>query len=115
MRNVTNKQFIIGLLLTPIIMVVFAGLPILLERWNHPQQVTYYVVDEVGVLPLLNEGAPDNLQFVVPRTADTVEEEVREADAAGYLVVEEDSIKTGQVDLMLNEQSTEGRAYVQAI
>lgn len=115
MRNVTNKQFIIGLLITPLIMVVFAGLPALLERWNQPAQLTYYVIDEVEVLSMLQEGSPDNLTFTVPKNPAQVEQEVRDADAAGYLVVREDFVETGTVDLVLNEMSQEGRSYVQAV
>lgn len=115
MRNVTNKQFIIGLLITPIIMVAFAGLPALLERWNQPAQVTYYVLDEAGVLPVLREGAPDNLTFAVPTDPAEIEQEVRDADAAGYLVVRSDFVETGTVDLVLNEMSSEGRSYIQAV
>ena len=48
MRNLTNKQFIIGLLLTPLIMAPFAVVPVFLERWNRPSTSTYYVIDELG-------------------------------------------------------------------
>lgn len=48
LRNLTNKQFIIGLLITPLIMALFIVVPVLLERWNQPATTTYYVVDELG-------------------------------------------------------------------
>lgn len=115
MRYATNKQFVIGLLITPLIMVAFVGLPVLLERWNQPKSVTYYVVDELGVLPLLQQGAPQNLEFVAPENPQRIAEEVQEADAAGYLVVDRDFTTTGTARLVLSEPSNEGRAYVQAI
>lgn len=115
MRYVTNKQFIIGLLITPLIMVAFAGLPVLLERWNKPPEVTYYVVDDVGVLPLLEEGAPDNLHFLIPNNRDRIAEEVQEGNAAGYLLVDSTFLHTGNAYLYLSEHSTEGRGYIQAI
>jgi len=114
-RYITNKQFIIGLLITPLLMVAFGALPILLERWNKPQEVTYYIVDETGIMPLLTAGSPANLKLVQPQSKDRVEEEVREAEAAGYLVVDSEFLRTGQAALYGSGHTTEGRAYIQAV
>ena len=114
MRYVTNKQFIIGLLITP-------------SSWwlcrpscpsgalEQASRSNYYVVDDVGVLPLLEEGAPDNLHFLIPNDRDRIAEEVQEGNAAGYLLVDSTFLHTGNAYLYLSEHSTEGRGYIQAI
>lgn len=49
-RNMKNKSFIISLFLTPIIFLVFATLPSLLERFNsEPEPPTVYIKDELQV------------------------------------------------------------------
>ena len=71
--NVTNKQFIIGLPLRSYY-GGFCGLPALLERWNQLAQLTYYVIDEVEVLSMLQVGSPHNLTFTVPKNPAQVEQ-----------------------------------------
>lgn len=56
MRNLRNKQFLIGLLITPLIMLLFIGMPRLLEGMNQPSTATYYALDEHGgILDLSNK------------------------------------------------------------
>ena len=64
MRNLTNKQFTIGLLITPLIMALFIVVPVLLERWNQPAETTYYVVDELGALDVLRDLLPPRVVLV---------------------------------------------------
>lgn len=89
MRNLTNKQFIIGLLLTPLIMALFAVVPVFLERWNRPSTSTYYVIDELGAAGQLQTLLPENIVLAEPTETGlaAVEKEVRETKASGYFVL----------------------------
>ncbi|KAB3535775.1 ABC transporter permease [Alkaliphilus pronyensis] len=54
-KNVTNKSFLISILLTPIIMVIFGGLPSLLSMLEYNQTHTLYVKDEIGIYQELGQ------------------------------------------------------------
>ncbi len=115
MRNLTNKQFIIGLLLTPVIMVVFGGLPVLLQRWNEPAVVTYYVVDELGVLPSLKAQTPDNVILEEYAEKESIEKAVQENKAAGYFVLGSGFLNTGQIELKYNERNNESITVIRTL
>lgn len=115
MRNLTNKQFIIGLLLTPVLMVVFGGLPVLLQRWNEPAVVTYYVVDELGVLPSLKAQTPDNVILEEYAEKESIEKAVQENKAAGYFVLDSGFLNTGQIELKYNERNNESITVIRTL
>ncbi len=107
MRNLTNKQFLIGLLVTPVIMGLFAGIPILLERWNQPSVSTYYVIDQVDALSTLQTILPQNIVLEEHKDSASVADVVKETNSSGYLILSEDFVQTGQIDLMFNDRSSE--------
>lgn len=107
MRNLTNKQFLIGLLVTPVIMGLFAGIPILLERWNQPSVSTYYVIDQVDALSTLQTILPQNIVLEEHKDSVSVADVVKETNSSGYLILSEDFVQTGQIDLMFNDRSSE--------
>ena len=115
LRNLTNKQFIIGLLITPLTMALFAVVPYLLNRWNTPAQSTYYVIDELGVIDSLRQVLPENivLQEVQPsESVESVENQVRETKASGYFVLSQDFINSGKIDLVFNDRNSDGLSAV---
>ena len=78
LRNLTNKQFIIGLLITPLIMALFIVVPALLERWNQPSAITYCIVDELGAAETLRELLPANIVLVEEEAGADLPKLVRE-------------------------------------
>lgn len=108
MRNLTNKQFLIGLLLTPLLMAVFGGLPALLERWNQPATSTYYVVDQLEAVPALQKALPENVVLKEYEDLHSVAAAVEEDKASGYFLLSADFLRTGQLDLWYNERNTAG-------
>jgi ABC-2 type transport system permease protein len=100
-RNFTNKQFLIGLLLTPILMVLFAGVPQLISKIDKPQQEVFYVIDEIAEFGQLKEAATDtNLEFVLYQGEQAeLDELVLEEEATGYFVLSQAFLKTGQVQV----------------
>lgn len=107
MRNLTNKQFIFGLLLTPVIMVLFGGAPHVLDRWNQPASVTYYIIDEINAAPLLQTMLPDNITLKLHDNAASLDEKVRIDKASGYFHLTPEFISTGEIDLMINDRNSE--------
>lgn len=100
-RNFTNKQFLIGLLLTPILMVLFAGVPQLIAKFDKPQQEIFYVIDEISEFGQLEEVATDtNLEFVLYQGEQAeLDELVLDEEATGYFVLNQGFLQTGQVQV----------------
>ncbi|KGK91330.1 hypothetical protein DP73_04205 [Desulfosporosinus sp. HMP52] len=105
-RNFTNKQFLIGLLLTPIIMLLFAGVPQLISKLDKPQQEVFYVIDEISEFGQLVEAATDtNLKFVQYQgELAELDELVLEEEATGYFILNQAFLKTGQVQVHTAEK-----------
>ena len=87
LRNLTNKQFIIGLLLTPLIMVAFIAFPMAIEHFNKPEQVVYQVVDEAKVLPMLEEAVPEHFALAAASNREEALAAVQDGAADGYLLL----------------------------
>ncbi len=110
LRNLTNKQFIIGLLITPLIMAVFIGLPALLERWNKPAAVTYYVIDEIEALPALGTMLPENIILKEFEDEETIAAVVQAEKASGYFTLSREFLKSGRIELVYSDHSSTGVA-----
>ncbi len=106
-RNLTNKQFIIGLLLTPVLIGVFSGIPILLERLNQPSLSTYYVVDHLGELASLQALLPENISLEAHQDSASIADIVRDTNSSGYFTLDQAFISTGQIDVVYNDRSME--------
>ncbi len=106
-RNLTNKQFIIGLLLTPVLMGLFAGVPILLDRLNQPSLSTYYVVDHLGELASLQALLPENIALKEHQDSGSIADVVRDTNSSGYFTLDQSFITTGQIDVVYNDRSME--------
>ncbi|HHY09214.1 MAG TPA: hypothetical protein GX528_01465, partial [Firmicutes bacterium] len=110
LRNLTNKKFIIGLLITPLIMAVFIGLPALLERWNKPAAVTYYVIDEIEALPALGTMLPENIILKEFEDEETIAAVVQAEKASGYFTLSREFLKSGRIELVYSDHSSTGVA-----
>lgn len=113
MRNLRNKQFIIGLLITPLIMLMFIGLPRLLERWNQPSTAIYYILNESP--EVLEEFHEIEYNHIILNKysgeREGVESLVHDNEAAGYLVIPRTFLNTGEVLLFYNEQNNEAISF----
>jgi len=107
LRNLTNKQFIIGLLITPLIMALFIVVPVLLERWNQPATTTYYVVDELGAAEALQAFLPENIVLEKQSASADLAQLVKEGKARGYFILDESFPLSGQLDLFYSDRNTQ--------
>ncbi len=48
-KNLTNKTYLISIVITPLIMILFAALPTALQMLESNQVDHIYVVDEIGI------------------------------------------------------------------
>lgn len=106
MRNLTNKQFIIGLLITPLIMVVFGGIPILLEYLNRPSISTYYVIDHIGIVEEMQELLPENVLLEPIEDSESITDIVKSSKASGYFILDEQFFTTGEINLVYSDRNS---------
>ncbi len=114
MRNVTNKQFILSLLLTPLLMAIFGGAPYVLERWNQPASVTYYLIDEIDGAAALQALLPANISLEPRTEATSIDEKVRIDKVSGYFRLTPEFLATGEIDLIFNDRNSECLSAVRA-
>jgi ABC-2 type transport system permease protein len=107
LRNLTNKQFIFGLIITPLIMALFIVVPVFLERMNQPSEITYYVVDELGATATLKELLPTHVVLVEAEPGSDLRELVLSKKGAGYFLLQESFVTTGQLELFYNDSNSQ--------
>lgn len=114
MRNLRNKQYIISLLITPLIMVLFAGLPKLLERLDRPGTMELHVIDEAGIAKTLEQSLPKpEYRIMLHQDMSGIEEAVYRDKAAGYLIIGADFLETGKLEYHYNKRNPGSFAIVQ--
>lgn len=114
MRNLRNKQYLISLLITPLIMVVFAGLPRLLEKLDKPKEMSFYVIDHANLLEPLKSIIPDESIKLLPHTGEDIEAEVYKSKAAGYMVIKADFLQEGKLEYHYNKRNFKQFGIIQA-
>ncbi len=116
MRNLRNKQYIISLLVTPLIMVIFMGLPRLLEKMDKPTQMTLYVVDELGILEQLQSAIPlPNIHLKAAEESEALPDLVYQEKAAGYMLLSSDFWESGKIEYHYNKLKMEEVAIIQGV
>lgn len=100
-RHLRNKQFLIGLLVTPLIFAAFGAVPALLARFDKPQPYTYLVVDEIGMFDELTEKLEGSNVTVMaqPNDPEALREKVLAGDADGYFILDRNFIEQGVMPL----------------
>ncbi|MGI6166195.1 MAG: hypothetical protein ACOYEN_09530, partial [Limnochordia bacterium] len=103
MRNLRNKQFLLGLILTPLIIVVFAGIPLLIEKLEKPEIDTYVVFDELGLLGTLVQLTESSNIEVKGYDGEDLAGYAEEIKAKGYFTLTESFIETGSVTVHMEK------------
>ncbi|MCW3489730.1 ABC transporter permease [Dethiobacter alkaliphilus] len=98
-KMLKNKSFLLSIILTPFIMLLFAGVPRLLMHIESESLFTLYVVDEIGIYETLNtEMALDNLELnLYEGDFSQLEEKVKEGQDKGYMIMHPEVLNQGQV------------------
>lgn len=94
-RNLKNKTFLISMLVTPALMIVFGFLPNFILHLDENSKTTVHVYDELGLYEkiLENISSESNLELVLQDTAvDNIEDTVRENPENYYMVLNENSV-----------------------
>ena len=129
-RNLKNKQFIIGLLITPLVVLFFAGIPNLLLNLNESPEQVYLVKDQIEFMSFMesedyldSKGSSISLSYyegnfipgIVSPGKDSshshngpeikeIQAELEEENASGLLILDENSVNSGTFTLYSHEQ-----------
>lgn len=109
-RNMKNKSFLIGLFLTPILMLAFMFLSSLLGDSDHNQKnkMQVFVKDQLGVFQSLQETAKLHQLNWELKTTDIDEKEVHKqlasSENTAYLFIDERALKDNTVPVYTSEE-----------
>lgn len=118
-RNLKNKSFIIGLFLTPLIILAFAIIPSLFTDFEM-DDTTVYVKDELGVYSTLETmvESTDHIDWMLEETdlsVEEVKEIVDEKENSVFINLTENALEEGTVSVYMNEEvdsSFMGEVYI---
>ncbi|MBT9136862.1 MAG: hypothetical protein DDT34_01948 [Firmicutes bacterium] len=99
-RNITNKTFLLSMLVTPLLMVLFGALPSLLALVEAERLQTVYMIDGIGIYDEVTPLLPDNIALVrfVGDRGDLTALVTREADTS-FVVLDEATLQTGRISI----------------
>ncbi|MFC0237267.1 ABC transporter permease [Fictibacillus phosphorivorans] len=110
-RNMKNKSFIISLLLTPLLFIVFAGFPTLLEKLEgepDSENVTVYVKDELNLFDEVNGlvKSQDLSWKMEEVTGDSkkILKEIESSENQAYVALTDNAVKTGDVKVFTSNE-----------
>lgn len=98
-----NKSFLLSILLTPVIMVVFSALPTLLAKFETDRNFRLYVIDELGVYESLVANIAQ-MNIVLEKytgSIDDLRQNLMGKNTQGYLVLNEEVLRTRTATIML--------------
>ncbi|WP_137789365.1 ABC transporter permease [Bacillus sp. E(2018)] len=110
-RNMKNKSFIISLLLTPLLFIVFASFPTLLEKLEgepDSETVTVYVKDELNLFDEVNGLVQSqDLSWKMEEITDDskkILKEIESSENQAYVALTDNAVKTGEVKVFTSNE-----------
>ncbi|MFU8690488.1 ABC transporter permease [Rossellomorea sp. FS2] len=107
-RNVKNKSFLISLVLTPLIAIIFAVLPSLFAGGGDTP-VHVYVKDDTGiwkdeVAPLLKQADLDWSVTQTDKDQKEMEKDFRDEEDMAYIPLTKEAVEKGQITYLTTEE-----------
>jgi len=100
MRNLRNKQFIIGIFLTPVFILIFGGLPNLIQRFDAPVERTFYYQNQSEVQLDWSENTLENTNLIqYQNSLEGMINQAETAEADGYFIIDQEFFETGNINL----------------
>ncbi len=115
-RNGTNKTFIISIILTPILMLVFGLLPSLLGKLEVNKPVTLYVVDQLRVFDVLKSSVDKDkiLPMASNKTKAELEKAIKGNKNEAFIILDKDTLNTKKIDVYTGTDNTKGMETLNA-
>lgn len=93
LRNLKNKTFIISLLLTPFIFLIFAIIPSLITLVAAEEPFTLYVYDEYNVVGQLQPLVSSDIILIAENDVSRLDALVQETKRSGYISIDAASVQ----------------------
>ncbi|MBY0098557.1 ABC transporter permease [Mesobacillus maritimus] len=114
-RNIKNKSFIISLFLTPILFIVFATVPTLLENSDEQESVHVYIKDELNSWSEMEKVlAALEVEWDVNMTTEPeaeLLERLQEQENTAYIALTEAALEEGKIQVYLSENVEDTFTY----
>ncbi|MDX8362630.1 ABC transporter permease [Cytobacillus sp. IB215316] len=104
-RNIKNKSFLISLIITPIIFILFATLPSLLEGLgNDDEAVTVYLYDELNIMPQIEKiiKQDESINWSIKKTTSneaTMLEQLKTEENTAYIPLSKSILLSGNIQV----------------
>lgn len=103
-KNMKSKSFIISLLLTPALFLLFAFLPGLFDSFNQKDEVTVYVQDEINALKGIEPSLKaQGITWNIEKTEKNMSTYIKEHENTAYLLLNETAVNNGRLEVFTNE------------
>lgn len=110
-RNMKNKTFLIGLLITPLILLFFMIVPGLFGN-SEPEEITVYVKDDIHILDEIEQSVEQNptLNWMIEETnfdLPSMEEQLQTEENIAYIDLTEEKINEGLITVHTSDDMDE--------
>ncbi|KUO65936.1 MAG: hypothetical protein APF84_01365 [Gracilibacter sp. BRH_c7a] len=107
-RNIKNRTFLISILLTPLIMLIFAFIPTLLTKLETDKSFDLYLVDNLGIYENITQSPSlGNVNFILTtENRQQLEDKVRTNKDQGFVIIDDTVLEKGQITIYTD---TEGQ------
>jgi len=107
-RYLTNRQYLISLVLTPVLMVILMSIPTLLTYFDKPRDTIFYVVDELGILADLRaEISPPHIILEKTEHSEDLASLIYQEKASGYFIIPSNFWQTSEISFYYNKLNQE--------
>ncbi|WP_010097754.1 ABC transporter permease [Ornithinibacillus scapharcae] len=107
-RNLKNKSFVIGLFLTPLLILGFGFLGSLFDSDDEPEETTVFVNDQLEIYDMLAETvAQYDLEWEIHQTKlaeDAIQDELENGENTAYIFLNEESMENGVIPVYTTDE-----------
>ena len=105
-RNIKNKSFLLSIILTPLMMVIFGGLPTLLSMLEASQVQRVYIHDELGIYQAVDAQVPaDEIELILHQgSAEELNELIEGQANTSYVVLDQSVLDTRTITLVTADE-----------
>lgn len=115
LRYLGNKQYLISLIVTPVLMVLLMAFPSVLNYFDKPKEATFYLVDEIGILPMLREEIPQShIKLKQAENSAELAATVYDDKAVGYLVIDSTFWQNAELEFHYNKLNPDALAIIRS-
>ena len=111
-RNLKNKSFVIGLFLTPLLILGFGFLGTLFGSDDEPTETTVFVNDQIEIFDMLAATVDEyELNWILNRTdlpEDAIQDELENGEDSAYIYLTAEALESGMIPVYTTDEIDPG-------